>query len=103
MPSIEELLRRGGKLTKAELDEVSSQLTSDKRSEFAKGWFNHDEDQPVKVVPILLTKSGDEESAPSHVRGYFCQLKTILGKTPEEMEAILGIYGSAKWRVRDEN
>ena len=43
-------------------------------------------DQPVKVVPL-------RGHPPKLVTGYFTQEKFVVGKTPSEMEAVLGIYG----------
>lgn len=93
MSKIDEYLKRGGRLTSEEEREVYQEGTDDKRHEFAQGWFCGDGDQPIKVVPITQGKDGADQGPPSFVEGYFCQLKSILGKTPAEMEAILGIYG----------
>ena len=80
-----ELVDGRNRLTPEELAELRTEMQGLKRQEFAKGWFNRDGDQPVKVVPM------DSERI-TVVSGYFCQLKALLGKTPEEIEGILGIY-----------
>lgn len=80
------LLRRGGDMTRDETKQLARELTEAKLSEMAVGASERSLDQPVKVIPFT-------QHPPKSVSGYFTQQKFIWGKTPEQMEAILGIFG----------
>jgi hypothetical protein len=80
------LLRRGGEMTASEMEQLASELTEGKLSEFGNSLSGRSLDQPVKVIAL----SGNP---PNHVTGYFTQQKFIWGKTPEEMESVLGVFG----------
>lgn len=83
---IAEMLHRGGVMTAAEVDRLTHEMTEAKLSQLSGGVLSRSLDQPLKVVPAI-------GEPPKVVRGYFTQQKYIWGKTPEEMEAILGIFG----------
>jgi hypothetical protein len=86
---IDALLRRGGEMTPAEVKQLSNELTEAKLSEMSAGVSTRGLDQPVKVMPSDAKPS-------STAQGYFTQQKFIWGKTPEQMEAILGIFGKLR-------
>ena len=80
------LLRRGGRMTAAECEQLAQEMTEAKISDFSAGIFGRSHDQPIKVLPL--------SDQPHHmVSGYFTQEKYICGKTPEEMGRILGAFG----------
>ena len=54
MPGMNAYLALNRGLNARESDDVAAELTAEKCAEFAKGWFNRDEDQPVKVVPVMV-------------------------------------------------
>ncbi len=83
---IHALLKRGGLMTPSEVEQLTRELTEAKLSEMGTGISQRSGDQPVKVMPL----SGE---TPIMIRGYFTQQKWIWLKTPEQMEAILGVYG----------
>ena len=85
-----DLLRRGGEMTAAEQKLLAESLIEGKLAELAGGLKSRTSDQPVKVVPI------SQAQPPRTARGYFTQQKYIAGKTPLEMEAILGIFGKLR-------
>lgn len=62
-------------------------MTEAKLSQMSAGVKSRNLDQPLKVMPAI----GEPLKV---VRGYFTQQKYIWGKTPEEMEAIRGIFGA---------
>jgi hypothetical protein len=80
------LLRRGGLMSPAEVEQLTRELTEAKLSEMAAGISTRSGDQPVKVVPF-------SDQPPKIAQGYFTQQKYVWLKTPEEMERILGVYG----------
>jgi hypothetical protein len=80
------LLHRGGEMTAAEMKQLSEELTEAKLFEMSAAVSARSLDQPVKVVPF-------SKQPPCIVQGYFTQQKFIWGKTPEEMERILGVFG----------
>jgi hypothetical protein len=80
------LLRRGGEMTAAEEKQLLEEWQEAKLSELSTAINSRSLDQPVKVMPL----HGDP---PKVVRGYFTQEKFIVGKTPAEMERVLGVYG----------
>ena len=86
---ITELLRRGGKMTEAEVKQLTEEMTEAKLSQLSAGITSRNLDQPLKVLPAI-------GEPPKVARGYFTQQKFIWGKTPEEMEAILGILGKLR-------
>ncbi len=73
---ISALLRRGGEMNAAEVEQLTNELTEGKLSEMLRGFNDRSLDQPVKVVPA-------EGAPPASVRGYFTQEKFIWGRTPE--------------------
>lgn len=86
---IAELLRRGGEMTPTEVKQLAQELTEAALCQMSAGILSRSLDQPVKVVPM-------SQKPPTVVRGYFTQQKFIWGTTPEEMEAILGIFGKLR-------
>ena len=84
--NISELLRRGGMLTDAEVRQLTDEFTEAQISEFSMSLTDRSFDQPVKVVPF-------SESPPRIARGYFTKQKYVFGKTPQEMERVLGVFG----------
>ena len=80
------LLRRGGELTAAEEKQLLEEWQEAKLTELRGAISARTLEQPVKVVPLRGTP-------PTASGGYFTQEKFIVGKTPVEMEAVLGIYG----------
>ncbi len=76
-------------MTEAEVKQLTQEMTESKLSQLSAGITSRNFDQPLKVVPAI----GDP---PKVVRGYFTQQKFIWGKTPEEMEVILGIFGKLR-------
>lgn len=80
------LLRRGGELTAGEEKQLLEEWQESKLSELCGAISARSLDQPVKVMPLRGVP-------PAFVGGYFTQEKFIVGKTPTEMEAVLGIYG----------
>lgn len=86
------LLRRGGLMSDAEVDQLTRELTEAKLAEMVDGYSNRSREQPVKVVPL----SGDP---PKLANGYFVQQKSIWRRTPEEMEMILGVFGKFRTGV----
>lgn len=89
---IHALLKRGGLMTPSEIEQLTRELTEAKLSEMATGISQRSGDQPVKVLP----RSGQR---PTLATGYFTQQKAIWLQTPEEMEAILGVYGKFRGGV----
>jgi hypothetical protein len=83
---IAEMLHRGGMMTEAEVNQLTHEMTEAKLSQMSDGVKSRNLDQPLKVMPAI----GEPLKM---VRGYFTQQKYIWGKTPEEMETILGIFG----------
>jgi hypothetical protein len=83
------LLRRGGEMTAGEAEQLARELTQAKVAEMAAGSSTRSFNQPVKVVPLV-------DRPPAFVRGYFTQEKFVLGRTPEEMEAVLGMFGKLR-------
>jgi len=86
---IDGLLRRGGEMTASEAEQLARELTEAKLAEIAFGLARRSLDQPVKVIPFV-------DRTPSIVGGYFTQEKFVLDKTPEQMEAVLGIFGKLR-------
>jgi hypothetical protein len=80
------LLRRGGEMTTSEMAQLANELTEAKLSEISQGFSGGSQDQPVKVVPFSA-------SPPKFATGYFTQQKFIWGRTPGEMESVLGVFG----------
>jgi hypothetical protein len=80
------LLRRGGEMTPSEVGQLGHELTQSKLLEMATGVSERTLDRPV----IVVASSGRE---PTTASGYFTQQKYIWGKTPEQMESILVIFG----------
>ena len=83
------LLCRGGIMTADEVKQLARDLTQAKLVEMSIGSSERSLDQPVKVIPF-------SNDPPASVGGYFTQQKFIWGKTPEEMQAILGIFGKLR-------
>jgi hypothetical protein len=83
------MLHRGGEMTEAEVNQLTQEMTEAKLSQMSDGLLSRNLDQPVKVAPSI-------GEPPRVVRGYFTQQKFIWGKTPEEMEVILGIFGKLR-------
>ena len=83
---IAELLRRGGELTPAEEKQLLQEWQESKLAGLRDATSARTLDQPVKVLPRL-------GAPPKIATGYFTQQKFIVGKTPAEMEAVLGIFG----------
>jgi len=83
---IDALLRRGGLMSPAEVEQLTRELTESKLSEMVSGFSDRTGDQPVKVMPPT-------NPLPIFATGYFTQQKSIWLKTPEEMEGILGVFG----------
>lgn len=69
-----------------EVEKLTNELTEAKLSQMGGGAILRSIDQPVKVIPYT-------EYPPAMVSGYFTQQKFICGKTPAEMEQVLGILG----------
>jgi len=80
------LLRRGGEMTAAEEKQLTEEFLEAQLGDLSAAITSRSLDQPVKVIPLI-------GEPPAAVRGYFTQQKFITGKTPREMEAMLGIYG----------
>jgi hypothetical protein len=76
-------------MSDAEMRQLAHELTEAKLAEMSAGVSTRSPDQPVKVIPMVYP-------SPASARGYFTQQKFIWGKTPEEMEAILGIFGKLR-------
>jgi hypothetical protein len=87
---VDALLRRGGLMTDAEVEQLARELTFAKLEQMAFGTTSRTLDQPVKVMPLT-------DHAPKTVAGYFTQQKYVWGKTPEEMESLLGIFGKLRY------
>jgi len=83
------LLGRGGEMTPSEVKQLRRELTEAKLHEMSSGIVEQTLDQPVRVIPFSGTP-------PAFASGYFTQQKFIWGKTPEEMERILGIIDKLK-------
>lgn len=83
------VLRRGGIMTADEVKQLGQDLTQAKLVEMSIGSSERSLDQPVKIIPF-------SNDPPASVGGYFTQQKFIWGKTPEEMQAILGIFGKLR-------
>ena len=80
------LLQRGGLMSTDEVEKLTNSFTEAKLSEMSGGTTLRNVDQPVKVIPYT-------DHPPAMVSGYFTQQKFICGKTPAEMEQVLGIFG----------
>jgi hypothetical protein len=76
---------RKGELTAAEIHQLTLDMTAAKLLEMSRGIQDRTGDQPVKVIPRIGTPRG-------YASGYFTQQKYVWQKTPQEMEAILGIF-----------
>ncbi len=83
------LLRRGGEMTPAEMEQLARELREAKLSELGRGVADRSLDQPVKVAPLA-------GHPPTSAAGYFTQQKFVWHRTPEEMEAILGVFGKLR-------
>jgi len=73
-------------MTPAEVKELERELTEGKFLQMAQGAGDRTLDQPIRVEPFSA-------KPPAQATGYFTQQKYIWGKTPAEMERILGIFG----------
>jgi hypothetical protein len=82
-------LRRGGEMTESEVKQLTQEMTEAKLCQLSAGIKSRNFDQPLKVVPAI-------GEPPKVVSGYFTQQKFVWGKTPEEMEVILGIFGKLR-------
>lgn len=65
-------------------------------SQHLEEWHSSPGERPVKVIgksPPEQEQKVDRQPAPDldHVNGYFTQVKWIAGKTPEQMEKVLGL------------
>jgi hypothetical protein len=84
-----ELLRRGGEMSPDEVKQLAQELTEAKLAELSAGTSHRSFDQPVKVVPV-------GKHALTLANGYFTQQKFLWGRTPEQMESILGVFGKLR-------
>jgi hypothetical protein len=88
LDDIPKLLRRGGKATPAEIDQLTRDATEAKIQELNYAVTARTIDGPVKVISL------DGRPAPSTVEGYITQERFLLGQTPEEIARVLGLRPS---------
>jgi hypothetical protein len=87
--NIDALLSRGGVMNPSESEQLYRELTAAGLLSLNAGVQQRTLDQPIRVVPL-------SDNPPLFATGYFTQQKFIWGKTTEEMEHILGIFGKLK-------